>query len=200
MNHRSEAVMNKTIPVLITGLLAAGGALAHESGYGDYYGRRGDYGRDFGSGAYVGLSVGQLRYSEEGLDAITPATAMLVIGAPLSPNLAIEGRLGGGLGRADTNSYGLEVRSLYAGYLKGSLPLSPGFSLYGLGGVAGVDLRRDFGLIDAHDTGFSYGLGMDFDLQAGATLNIEWTRLATGNNLGYDYHVDQAAIGVAWHF
>ena len=26
-----------------------------------------------------------------------------------------------------------------AGYLKGSLPLSPGMSLYGLGGVAGVE-------------------------------------------------------------
>lgn len=194
--------MNKTIPVLV-GLLAvgvAGAAAAHDSAQRDGYGRRGDYGRDFGTGAYVGLSVGQLRYSEDGLDAITPATAMLVIGAPLSPNVAIEGRLGGGLGRADTNTYGVEVRSLYALYLKGLLPLSPGFTLYGLGGVAGVDLKRDFGLIDAHDTGVSYGLGMDFDLDGGATLNVEWTRLATGNNLGYDYHVDMASIGVAWHF
>ena len=193
--------MNKSVPVLM-GLLAAGAtgaAAAHDGGQYDSYGRR-DNGRDFGSGAYVGLSVGQLRYSEDGLGAITPATAMLVIGAPISANLAIEGRLGGGLSRAETNTYGLEVRSLYAGYLKGSLPLSPGFSLYGLGGVAGVDLKRDFGLIEAHDTGLSYGLGMDFQLDGGATLNVEWTRLATGNNLGYDYHVDLASIGVAWHF
>ena len=190
--------MNKSIPVLMLAL-AAGVAAAHDRGYGGGY-DRGGHDAQFGDSAYVGLSIGQLRYSEEGLNTITPATAMLTIGAPLSPNLAIEGRIGGGLGRAETDSYGLEVRSLYAGYLKGSLPLAPGFSLYGLGGVAGVDLKRDFGLVHARDSSFSYGLGMDFDLYGGATINVEWLRLATGNNLGYDYHVDQAALGVSWRF
>ena len=189
--------MNRTVPVLICALVA-GAAAAHEGGWRDDYGR----GRNqaFGSGAYAGFSIGQLRYSEEGLDTITPATGMFVIGAPLSPNLALEARIGVGLGRAETNTYGVRVNSLYAGYLKGSLPLSPGFALYGLGGVAGVDLKRDFGLIEAHDTGFSYGLGVDFDLAGNSRLNVEWVRLATGNNLGYDYHVDQASIGVVWRF
>ena len=188
--------MNKWILALVaTGALGAAGATAAYDG-----GQRGDYGRGYGSGAFVGLSVGELRYSEEGLDAITPATAMLTIGAPLSPNLSLEGRIGGGFARADTNGYGVEVRSLYAGYLKGSLPLSPGFSLYGLGGVAGVDLNRDFGLGETHDTGLSYGLGFDFDLYGGTRMNLEWTRLASGNDLGFDYDVDLASIGVAWRF
>jgi hypothetical protein len=173
---------------------AAGGAAAYDGG--QHY----EYGHGDGSGAYVGLSLGQLRYSEAGLDTITPATGMLTIGASLSPNLALEGRIGGGFGSADTNGYGVRVNSLYAGYLKGSLPLSPGFSLYGLGGVAGVDLQRDFGLGETHDSGLTYGVGMDFDLYGGTRLNLEWTRLASGNNLGYDYYVDQAAIGVAWRF
>ena len=183
--------MNRAILILICAL-GAGAAAAHGDARGD------THGRDFGSGAYLGLSFGQLRYSEEGLEAITPATAMLFIGAPISPNLSLEGRLGGGLGRAETNTYGLEVRSLYAGYLKGSLPLAPGFSLYGLGGVAGVNLERDFGLIEAQDSGLSFGLGMDFALYGGATLNVEWTHLVSGNNPGYDYDVDMASIGVAW--
>ena len=107
---------------------------------------RSRYDYPFYSNVYAGFSFGQLRYSEEGLDTITPATATVVRRAPLSPNLAIEGRFGGGLGSAQANSYGIEVHSLFAGYLKGSVPLAPGFSLYGLGGVANVDLRRDFGL------------------------------------------------------
>jgi len=173
---------------------AAGGAAAYNGS------QRDDYGRGFSSGAYVGLSLGQLRYDEAGLDTITPTMGMLTIGAPLSPNLALEGRIGGGLGRGDTNGFGVDLDYLVAGYLKGSLPLSPGMSLYGLGGVAGVDLKRDFGVGETHDSGFSYGLGMDFDLYGGTRLNLEWTRLASGNDLGFEYHVDAASIGVAWRF
>lgn len=191
--------MNRTIPLLLCAL-ATGAAAAHDGGWRGDYGRGRDYGRGYDSGAYAGVSFGQLRYNEEGLDTITPATGMFVIGAALSPNLALEGRIGVGLGRSETNTYGIDVNSLYAGYLKGSLPLSPGFSLYGLGGIASVDYRRDFGLVNAHDSGFSYGLGMDFDLAGNTRLNVEWVRLANGNNLGYDYTVDQAAIGLAWRF
>jgi opacity protein-like surface antigen len=180
-------------------MLAASLASAQQ-GYGPYGPGRGRYERPYYSSAYVGVSIGQLRYSEEGLDTITPAAATLFVGAPITPNLAIEGRLGGGLGSAQSNGYGLDVRSVFAGYLKGSLPLAPGFALYGLGGVANVNLRRDFGLVNANDTGFSYGLGMDFDLASNARLSLEWTHLATGDNLGYSYDVNQAAIAMAWRF
>ena len=189
--------MSSKLAVMIMGVLAASagaGTAAARDGYG-----RG-YDRDSSYGPYMGVSVGQLRYNEDGLDTITPTTAMFVIGAPLSPNLAVEGRIGRGLVTADTNTYGIEVNSLFAGYLKGSVPLAPSVSLYGLAGVASVDYNRDFGLVNAHDSGFSYGLGVDFDLAGRSRLNLEWTRLATGNNLGYDYSVDQAAIGVTWRF
>lgn len=186
-------------PVLVCAL-GVGAASAQDYGRSNGYGQRDAYGRNFESGPFVGLSIGALRYNEDGLNTITPITAMLTIGAPISPYLAVEGRVGGGLGSASTDGYGLEVRSLFAGYLKGSLPLAPGFSVYGLGGVAGVDLKRDFGIGDTHDTSFSFGLGADFAIYGGTTLNIEWTRLATGNNLGYDYSVDMASIGATWHF
>jgi hypothetical protein len=158
-----------------------------------------NYGRDRSS-AYIGFAVGQLRYNEDGLATITPGAAMLRVGASLSPNLAFEGRIGGGGGRAATDYYGVSVKSLYAAYLKGSLPVSPGFSLYGLGGGASVDLERDFGQATAHDGGFSYGLGADFALGRGPTLNIEWTRLVSGENLGYHYYGDLASVGLVWHF
>lgn len=180
-------------------VLAASGASAQE-GYGPYGSGGGPYERPSYAHVYAGVSFGQLRYSEEGLDTITPATATVFVGAPLTPNLAIEGRIGGGLGSAQTNTYGIEVRSLFAGYLKGSVPLAPGFALYGLGGVANVDLQRDFGLVYANDTGFSYGVGMDFDLASNARLSLEWTHLATGDNLGYSYDISQASISMAWRF
>lgn len=179
-------------------VLAGSWASAQEN-YGPY-GSRDPYGRPPYARVYAGLGFGQLRYSEDGLDTITPATAMVFVGAPLTPYLAIEGRLGGGLGSAQANGYGLDVRSMFAGYLKGSVPLAPGFSLYGLGGVANVDLRRDFGLVYANDTGFSYGVGMDFDLASNARLSVEWTHLVTGDNLGYGYDVNQASILMAWRF
>ena len=84
--------------------------------------------------------------------------------------------------------------------MRRSLPLAPSFSLYGLGGIANVDLQRNFGLVNANDTGFSYGLGMDFDLATNARLSLEWTHLATGDNLGYPYDVNQASMSVGWRF
>lgn len=186
--------VNKVLAVAISAL-AAGTAAANGNGY---YGRGND--GDFSYGPYAGFSVGQFRYHEEGLDTITPTLAMFVIGAPVSPYLAVEGRIGRGLGIADTNSYKLDVNSVFAGYLKGMVPLGPNASLYGLAGAASLDYQRDFGQVDARDSGFTYGAGIDFDLGGRSKLNFEWVRLATGNNLGYDYTVDQASIGMAWRF
>src|SRR5258707_14943424 len=103
---------NWMLALIATGALgAAGGAAAYEGG------QRNEYGRGYDSGAYVGLSVGQLRYSEAGLDTITPATGMLTIGAALSPNLSLEGRPGAGVGRALTHRDGGVLNSLCVAHL-----------------------------------------------------------------------------------
>lgn len=193
MNHW----MSRMLGVAVLGLPLMAMAGAH--GYSRY--DRDDRDRGyFDVGPYIGVNIGQLRYEEYGLDTITPAVVTATLGVQVHPNIAIEGRIGGGLGRTDVNSYGVDVRSVYAGYLKGIVPLSPVFSIYGLGGVAGVDLKRDFGAPRARDNGFSYGLGMDFNLPRGARINVEYTRLLTGNNDGYDYNVNMASVGVAWRF
>jgi hypothetical protein len=189
--------VNKVLAVTVCAL-AAGAAVAQDSGRQNGYGRGND--GQYSYGPYIGFNVGQFRYHEEGLDTITPTLAMFVIGAPVSPYLAVEGRIGRGLGIADTNSFRLDVNSVFAGYLKGMLPLGPNASLYGLAGVASLDYQRDFGELNARDSGFSYGAGVGFDLGGRSKLNFEWVRLATGNNLGYDYTVDQAAIGMTWRF
>jgi hypothetical protein len=185
--------------------LAATLATSATATAGDYYDR--GYGRDrdrgrYGeaSGPYVGLSFGTLRYAEEGLDSFSPGVGLLRLGVPLAPNLAIEGRAGGGLGSTSQRGYAMEVDSLYAAYLKGSVPLGPAFSVYGVGGVAGVNLQRNFGDGESRDSGLSFGFGADFNLGRGAGINVEWTRLPTGNNAGYDYANSMATIGMTWRF
>lgn len=200
--------MNKFARVLIVAGSALGATAALAGGYdqdghyheSDNYHDHEQHGHESNYSAYVGLNVGEFRYREDGLYSITPAAALLRVGAPLGSNLALEARVGAGFGSSSTDGYGVTLQSLYGGYLKGSLPLAPGFSLYALGGVAAVNLQRDFGLQSAHDTGMSFGLGADFNLSGGATLNVEWTVLPGGNNLGYDYGNDLASIGLAWHF
>ena len=200
--------MNKfaKLSIIACGALAATTAMAgsydQDGNYRDGrgYHERARRGYEDNYSAYVGVNFGELRYHEDGLNTISPTVAMLRIGAPLGSNLGIEARAGGSFGSASTDGYGLTVQSLYAGYLKGSLPLGQGFSFYALGGVAAVNLQRDFGLGDSRDTGLTFGLGADFDLRGGAVLNLEWVRLPGGNNLGYDYSNDMASIGVAWRF
>lgn len=180
--------------VLACGLLVSGIAAAH--------GRYDPYERSYDdtTSAYVGLNIAQIRYKEEGLDSITPTGGYFRLGAQLSPYVAVEGRVGGGFNDDSTDGYAVRVDTLYAAYLKGSLPLAPGFSIYGLGGLGGVRLHRNFGDLRADDTGFSYGLGADFALGNGAGLNLEWSRLVSGTNFGYDYDTDLASLGVTFRF
>lgn len=151
-------------------------------------------------GPYMGFSLGRMDYSEDGLDSITPTTGQFIVGAPINRNLALEARLGTGLGRSSTDGYGVEARTMYGGYLKGLLPLSPAVSLYGLAGLQGLNLRRNFGEGSSHDAGLAFGLGADFGLGDGMHVSLEWQRLASGSNFGYDYDVDQAAMAVTWRF
>lgn len=187
--------MNKLrIALMLTGAVLGATAAPAQGRYDDER-RNVDYG-----GPYVGLNIGQINYKEDGLRAITPTGGYLRIGQQFSPNLAIEGRIGGGFSGDSSDGYAVKVDSLYAGYIKGSLPLGQGFSVYGLGGVGGMHLRRNFGDGDVAESGFSYGLGADFALGNGTALNVEWTRLLSGTNFGYDFNTDIASIGVTFRF
>lgn len=190
--------MKRTTSLLILTAGLFGGTTAMAAGYYDSgYGRHRAYDAP---GPYVGLSLGSLQYSEDGLDSITPSVGLLRLGVPLSPYLSLEGRAGGGLADASSGGYHVKVDSIYAAYVKGSLPLAPSFSLYAVGGVAGVNLRRDFGYDATRDTGLTFGIGADLYLGGGAGLNIEWTRLPSGSNAGFDYTNSMATIGMTWRF
>jgi len=156
---------------------------------------------EYDPSAYIGFSFGQFNYKESGLGNITPNVGLFRFGATFTQNIAIEGRVGGGLFTADNNGYGLRVPNLYAGYLKGLVPVNPAFSLYGLAGFASAQLERDYGPIyTRRDSSASFGAGAEFNLRHGTVLNAEWVRLLAGNNGPYGYTADLATIGFAWHF
>lgn len=193
MNHwKVPAITLAALPLLA---LAAPTTASAGSRYDD---------RSYGAAepsAYIGFSFGQFNYKEEGLGNITPNVGLFRFGATFNENIAIEGRVGGGLFTADNNGYGLRVPNLYAGYLKGSVPVNPVFSLYGLAGFASAQLERDYGPVyTTRDSSASFGAGAEFNLRHGTVLNAEWVRLLNGNNGQYGYTADLATIGFAWHF
>ena len=180
--------------IVTAGLFGATAAMA-----GGYYGY-GPRGGDEGFSPYVGLNIGSVQYREDGLDTITPTAALFRFGVPINRNLALEGRAGGGLGDSSSSGYTVSLDSLYGVYVKGSLPLAPLFSLYAVGGVVDVNMRRDYGFGTTRDSGLSFGVGADINLGNGAGINLEWTRLPSGNNAGYDYTNSMASLGLTWHF
>jgi hypothetical protein len=151
-------------------------------------------------GPYIGFSVGQFNYKEDGLNDINPGVGLFRFGAYLSPNFAVEGRVGRSFGKTSVDGYGIEVQSLYAAYLKGVVPVTRGFALYGLGGVAGAQLHRDYTNYHSTDSGVSYGLGAEINFPNRMILSAEFLRLLTGSNVGYDFTVNQATVGLAWRF
>jgi hypothetical protein len=160
-----------------------------------------DYGYGSGpdsEGLYLGASAGEVLYSEDGISSQAPTVAIFRVGQKFSPNLAIEGRLGTGVRGDRQDGYHVNVQALYGGYIKGLVPLSPTVSIYGLAGLAGVQIHRNYGSSNSNDAGLSFGIGAEFNVGGAASLDVEWLRLTTGDNVGYGYTADQLAFGVNW--
>jgi opacity protein-like surface antigen len=149
---------------------------------------------------YVGVNGGILRYDEQGLNTISPSLIFARAGFPIVSNLAIEGRIGTGLNGDSSDGYGVNVQTMLGVYLKGSLPLSQVFSLYGVAGVGNIELHRNFGDSNTNDTGLSLGIGGDVQLVSNVSLNFEWTHLPGGDDYGYSYNSNILSAGLTWHF
>jgi hypothetical protein len=165
------------------------------NGYGYGYGG----GSDYGSGFYIGANAGEIFYKEQGLGTMVPSVAFVQIGQQFNPYLAIEGRLGGGVNGDQYQYFHVDVPLVYGGYVKGMLPLSPWFSVYGLVGAGGVQLHRNYPDYSSNDISLSGGVGGEFTFYNGISLHAEWVRLDSGNNDGYGFTADQLAVGVSWH-
>jgi hypothetical protein len=188
--------MKTTIAVIGLGIAA----LAAPSVKADNYGDRADSDPSYGH-PYVGLSAGPLLYKEDGLSTITPTVFLFHIGQSFNRFVAIEARVGTGLDSGEWDGYRARVDAEYAGYVKGSLPMTPWFSGYALAGVNALQMHRNYPDFNSTETGFSYGLGAEAALVRGTSLTLEWVRLTTGtNDYVYHYSADQVALGVIWRW
>ena len=175
--------------VLVSGALFSTAAMA-AGPYG--------YGSDY-SGTYFGASAGEVLYNESGLSQMAPTILLVRIGQQFSPYIAAEGRIGTSVSGGYAYGYHINAQALYGVYAKGMLPLSPWFSGYAIAGLGGAQWHRNYPDHDSNDADVSFGIGGEFYLGGGASLDLEWARLTSGTNVGYDYTADQLTFGVNWH-
>ena len=181
--------------LMSTSALAAG----YGNGYGNGYGDSPAYGPGY-NGFYMGASAGAAFYNEDGIPQLTPTIALFRIGQQFNPYLAIEGRIGTSVSDGRSDGYHANIDVLYAGYVKGILPVNPWFSPYAIAGLGGAQIHRNYPDFNTNDAGLSFGSGLEFNLGGGASLNVEWARLVNnGTNFGFDYKTDQLTFGVNWH-
>ncbi len=149
---------------------------------------------------YVGASIGLLQYDESGLPGLSPSVLMVRAGLPLTPFLGIEGRLGTGLSSDQTNGASVNVGTFGGAYAKGTVALGPEFSVYGVAGLASVNINRNFRDGGTTDTGLSAGIGGDVHLVHALALNFEWTYLPSGRDAGRSYDSNLFSVGVNYRF
>lgn len=186
-----KKILSMTLALL--GVTAASSALA-QPGYGYRYG--GAAGSDFGP--YFGLAAGELLYNEEGLPEMSPTILQLHVGQQFNPWLGIEGRIGTNVSGGRADGYHVDSQAIYAGYIRGTWPINPLFSAYGLLGLGGAKWHRNYPADSSNDIAVSYGVGAQFNVGGNAALTLEWARLTNGNNVGFDYTADELTFGVTW--
>lgn len=173
----------------VSGLISSAAMAAGSDYYGPNYG-----------GFYFGASAGDVFYNEDGIPQLNPTVAIFRVGQQFNPYLAIEGRIGTTISTGRSDGFHASLDALYAGYLKGMLPVTAWFAPYAIAGVGGADIHRNYADFHSNDAGLSYGAGLEFNLGGGASVNVEWARLINnGDNVGYDFTADQLTFGVNWH-
>lgn len=188
----------KTLVCMSLAVMAAAGSTAAlaQPRYG--YGYGGAAGADFGP--YLGVSAGQLLYKEDGLPQMSPTIALFHLGQQFNPYLGVEGRIGTSVNGGRAFGYHVDAQIIYAGYIRGTLPINPLFSAYGVLGLGGTQWHRNYDERDSNNVGVSFGIGGQFNVGGNAALTLEWTRLNSGTNVGYGFTDDQFTFGVNWRF
>jgi opacity protein-like surface antigen len=151
------------------------------------------------NGFYFGASAGEAFYREDGIPSLNPTVALFRVGQQFSPYVAIEGRAGGTVAGGYDDGFHADLDLIYAGYVKGILPVSPWFSFYALGGLGGAQIHRNYPDFNTNDIALSYGGGGELNVGGGASIDVEWTHLNNGNNIGYNYNSSLLLFGVNWH-
>jgi OOP family OmpA-OmpF porin len=163
------------------------------------------------SGAYVGGSLGQSKFKTDcpaGATCDTTDTAWrLFAGYQLHPIVAAElgyanlgsAKFSGGGDSATVDASAWDLSAVLSAPLVRQLALLARFGMFHskleTSGSAGIQTG------DKTDTGFTFGIGLGFDVTRNLGLRAEWQRYskvaATG---GDDTDIDNFNVGVLWRF
>lgn len=161
-----------------------------------YAGQQGD--------SYGGLNLALGTYSEDGFEDFNPKALVGRFGKFTSDNLAVEGRLGFGMGGDSQEISGidleLEVNNLFGIYTAAHAPLNANSSVYGILGLtrgklsATVESNGFNSTVEEADTSLSFGFGLTLGDTEGAKANLEFMRYMNTSEYTYD------AIGLGISF
>lgn len=150
---------------------------------------------------YAGVSYVRATYDEAGIPEFNPDALAVRFGAEFNPNLAVEGRIGFGLGDDSQSVFGvdvdLEIDNFYGAYVRAMLPTGSVTPYLLLGYTHGKLTASALGTSASEsDSDASYGVGVDLFATKTTAINVEYAKLFEGDG----YEVDGISLGVAFKF
>lgn len=143
---------------------------------------------------YVGMDAMNWFYDEDGGEDFSSLGVRGRLGLQLTPQFSLETHLGAS-GTDRSSGERRELDWLYAVLARGDLPITRYTSLYGMMGIAGVEISGGNSFSES-DSGVSIGLGLDFQVAEGAHLNLDYIRYLDAS----DFDFSALSVGARWTF
>ncbi len=147
---------------------------------------------------YLGMDAMNWSYDEEAGRDFSSLGVRGRLGIRLNPTFSFEAHLGG-TGTDRSGSERRELDFLYAGLIRGDLGITRYTSLYGVMGAAGIEMSgrdADDNSVSVRESGVSLGIGLDFNLSPGASLNIDYMRYIDSSDIDFS----AISAGARWTF
>lgn len=130
--------------------------------------------------------------NEADLDAVSAR-----FGSYMNPNAALEARLGFSASDDEVGGATFDLDSFIGVYARGIMPYQT-VELYGVIGLTRADLSIDPSShpADGDETGFSYGLGLDFKIGERIAIGLEYMMLLDVS----DYELTTTNVGAKYYF
>lgn len=157
---------------------------------------------------YVAVGYHWGKYKNDNNIKSDPSAIQLIVGQYVLPIVAIEGRIGKGVGSADIKlsdvNTGVDMEvDRYASLLaRVDLPLPNGVFLYGLAGYTEGRLEASalgYSITDK-DSGPSYGVGIEINGDANSYLSAEYIQYLDETDGGVDYEYNGFNVNLGVRF
>ncbi len=132
---------------------------------------------------YMGVDFTIVKYEETGYSDVNPKVLRLRAGHNFTPNFSLEGHIGFGIADDSTSIMGfkadMEIDYLYGLYVRGNVPLSDQFKMYGIAGYTNINATASllgFSYSDDEED-FSYGVGIEIFSDKKVSCNLEYMQL-----------------------